>query len=229
MQNNLEKSELLFENFDMVLMIITSSCFNFDDLVKLRYINKTFNNAVLSILKKKIDLDSMLHGKATFICMSICWNCEINCSSLRQICYVQDTHPNRVIISCNKLSCRLLAYKSYLYESFYYEKKIILYEPLKLDKCIIPRSDGSTSNGTINNKYIIILNDELHLQVNFYSNNEYLTKCCSLNDLYDSNTGVEKLQFTEVLNDIKIHGIKYQPFMPFDIRETINNAIQKLN
>ena len=162
--------------------------------------------------------------------MSVCWNCEINCndSRLKQTLYVQDFHPIRIIMSCNKMSCRLLALKSYLYESFYYEKKIILYEPLKLGKCIIPRSDGSTSNAIINNKYMVILNDELYLQVDFISNDENLTKCCALTALHDVNTGINKLQFTELINDIKINGIKYPPFIPFDIRETINNAIQKL-
>ncbi len=230
MESKLENPQILFNCLELMENIINKYILDFKDLLSLRLVNKTCYYAVSHLFNRKIDESEIISGRATYIVVSQCWNCEKDDDpdNLIQTFYVQDIHPTRLIISCNSAKCRIKAIKSYIFESFNYEKKIILYEPLKIDKCIIPRSDGSRSNATIKKDYLVYLNEEIYLHVEFYQGNNNFYKCCSIQKLYEINEGDIKLQFRKLIDDLKIN-TKITPFYSIDMEKQISDAILKLN
>lgn len=206
-------SHIIFNQFHIVKNI-TSHFFDINSLLKLRLINKTFNYTFKSFFNYDIDYKKRIYGKATMINIRYCWNCS-NFANKNYLHYFNDYPPRRVLITCNSFKCNIIKIKSYLEECLS-EKIIPIKKVVPIEKCLIPRSDGTLSLGQVI-PYFFVLLDEICLKIKFGEKNEYY-KCVSLKTL------------AEINNDNKIKDlINHLILRPFDfLFEYYNKSSQNL-
>ncbi|VVU95532.1 hypothetical protein CPAV1605_1283 [seawater metagenome] len=225
MSNDLPITKVL--NCYELLNTILSHMNNFDDFIRTRLVNKIFNKVVTDYLSKSVNNSNILSGKGTFIPINYCWYCNKS-NDLTQINYCQDYHPRRIIIVCKNKICMKIAYTSYLQESLNIDKLIILSKPILIKECIIPRSNGTFNQATINQDYLAIIDNKIHIKVDFKENDNIYIKCCPIIKLWEINKGAVKEQFADLILDIKKNGIRYLPFFNKIDTIKIQNYVQNL-
>ena len=223
-----EPYQIIFNNSDIINIILENINGTFNDFINLRKVNRAFNETILYIFRKNLDINDVIYGKATMVCMRICWKCNSS-QNISCLNYCHDTHPSRMIAVCNKKKCKMIAFKSFAFETFSIEKKIILLEDMKFTKLLIPRSSGAVTLADVDNRFIIVLDNKLYLKFTFIQNNERFEKCCSINDLLEINSDKDQKDIFNLINLIKLKRLNIVPFYSNDVLRLLEESVESFS
>ena len=222
-----EPYQIIFNNSDIINIILENINGTFNDFINLRKVNRAFNETILYIFRKNLDINDVIYGKATMVCMRICWKCNSS-QNISCLNYCHDTHPSRMIAVCNKKKCKMIAFKSFAFETFSIEK-IILLEDMKFTKLLIPRSSGAVTLADVDNRFIIVLDNKLYLKFTFIQNNERFEKCCSINDLLEINSDKDQKDIFNLINLIKLKRLNIVPFYSNDVLRLLEESVESFS
>jgi len=224
----LDPYQIIFNNSDIINIILENLNGTFNDFINLRKVNKTFNETILYIFRKNLHQNEIIYGRATMVCLGLCWNCNTT-ENISCLNYCHDTHPSRMIAVCNKKKCKMIAFKSYAFETFSIEKKIILIENMKFTKLLIPRSSGARTIADVDNRFIIVMDNKLYLKFTFIENDERFEKCCSMNDLLEINTSKEHGDLLNLIHLIKLKKLNIVPFYANEVLRLLRESVESFS
>tara|TARA_B110000285_G_scaffold41369_1_gene45482 strand:+ start:128 stop:670 length:543 start_codon:yes stop_codon:yes gene_type:complete len=148
-----------------------------------RLLNKSF--------KKLVDeqkYDNGIWGRRSFIQSNLCEICDKQKSNIKMLIYPSDDIANkRIITHCTNWFCKISAIRSMISHCKINDIYLLIkpFQPKK--KIIIPRSDGSETDGFCKKNCLFKKNDQWFVYVTWYSETDKYTKLVPLSYYTDNS------------------------------------------
>lgn len=199
----------IIKNNFLLNFIIEFNDYLIEEYLNLRLVCKNFNESIYLFIKKPYDPSDSTYYQRTFFMATKCMSCQkiMSPEEGKSIYYYQDYYPRRISIYCNNYKCYIRTLKTWANSSFINQQVIFLKNKLNCsEKYYIPRSDGSKTYAYIEDKYLILFEDEIYFHFSFNVNRNNYTKICLLKNLIECNPN-EKTELINISGQINENNI----------------------